>query len=195
MKTKHNERLGRLLQRAGQRRRKRGAAMVEGLVVIPFFMMMLGGTVFAGDFYTARIGLQMEARRDAWKVAMQDSCDGSSELENLEVVDSADLGDLASSPLSALCNKDFGVVKYAPRKTINAKALGSYGGGSFTGEAMGGSYVPCNETPLSGELAYEAAIEFLFEAYSSAGAIPPGVPNPTVSPFFGIVFPSGGFIF
>jgi hypothetical protein len=172
------------LQRLRRRRRTRGAAMIEGVVAIPFLMLMLAGTVFVGGFYGQRIDAQMEARQGTWMLAVNENCDNESAnyttLPGLEIVDSADLKELSASPLAALCNKDFGSVTWEARRAYNVDGAFSFASGDIRAKAM----CPCNESPVSGDVAYESAVEFLWTAYQNRGTAPP-------TPRFATLFPIG----
>jgi hypothetical protein len=163
-----------LANRCRQRRRQRGAAMVEALVVIPFFILIFAGTMFVGGLYAKRIHLQNKVRQGAWEVAVKDNCDGKIKLKDMDVVDSSDLQELSGSPLAALCDKDFGSVAYP------AKA--SHSVGDFTQEFAALAVVPCNETPIKGDTAYDQAVEFLWAAYQANGTLPDDASSPTVIP-------------
>lgn len=54
---------------------KRGAALVEALVVIPFFLLMLAGVIFVGKMYQTKLRIMRLSRQSAWTYAMQ-GCQG-----------------------------------------------------------------------------------------------------------------------
>ncbi|MEQ9324183.1 MAG: hypothetical protein RIF41_33785 [Polyangiaceae bacterium] len=168
-----------LSQRLAGRRRQRGAAMVESLVVIPFFILIFAGTMFVGGFYAKRIHLQNEVRAGAWEMAVSQNCDGvaTGNLAAMEIVDSSDLQELSGSPLAALCNKDFGSVNFP------AKDSHTMGGPfPFTQNIAALAVVPCNETPVPGDTAYDQAVEFLWAAYQASGTLPPDAQPATTIP-------------
>lgn len=153
--------------------------MVEALVVIPFFMLIFAGTMFVGGFYAKRIHLQTKVRAGAWEMAVSQNCDGvaTGDLAAMEIVDSADLQELSGSPLAALCNKDFGSVNFP------AKDSHTMGGPfPFTKNFGALAVVPCNETPIKGDTAYDQAVEFLWAAYQAQGSLPPDAQPPTSIP-------------
>lgn len=144
--------------------------MVEGLVVIPFFMIIFAATMLMGGLYAKRIHLQNDAREAAWQEAVSENCDGVVPMADLEIVDSSDLGELASSPMAALCNAEFGSVKAQPKASFEIGGPITFGGAKNIAAL---AIVPCNETPVAGDVAYEHAIEFLWAAYQSNGDVPP----------------------
>jgi hypothetical protein len=48
----------------------RGAALVEALVVIPFFILTLAALIFAGAVYSTKLRAMREAKSRAWSYAM-----------------------------------------------------------------------------------------------------------------------------
>ncbi len=175
-------------QRVRSQRRQRGAAMVEALVVIPFFMLILAGSMFVGGHFGKRIDTQSKARFMTWKLAVAENCDTTSglNLEELEVVDSSDLGELSKSPLAALCDKDFGSVAYEARAAHQVD-----GAFPFSSEIRAKAVAPCNETPIPGDVAYQASVEFLWDAYQAAGTIPANAEPPTPYPILDVFSPWG----
>ena len=152
------------------RARMRGAAMVEGVVAIPFFILIFAGTVFAGGFYGRWIDTHGRARAETWKRAVNENCDDHANvsLPGLVMVDSANLGDFADTPLSSLCDEDFGSVRYTARSSY---AVG--GPFPFDKPVVATVTCPCNESPIGGDAAYPAAVEFLWLAYQSRNELPP----------------------
>ncbi|HZO16182.1 MAG TPA: hypothetical protein VFB62_23065 [Polyangiaceae bacterium] len=152
------------------RARMRGAAMVEGVVAIPFFILIFAGAMFAGGFYGRWIDTHGAARNETWKRAVNENCDDHANLSlpGLVLVDSANLGDLADSPLSSLCDKDFGSVRYTARSSFSV--TGPY---PFEKPVIATVTCPCNESPIGGDAAYQAAVEFLWLAYQSKQKLPP----------------------
>jgi hypothetical protein len=49
---------------------RRGAALIEALVVIPFFILTLAALVFAGSVYSTKLKAMREAKSRAWAYAM-----------------------------------------------------------------------------------------------------------------------------
>ncbi len=48
----------------------RGAALIEALVVIPFFILTLAALIFAGSVYSTKLKAMREAKSQAWSYAM-----------------------------------------------------------------------------------------------------------------------------
>jgi hypothetical protein len=159
-----------------RRRRMRGAAMVEGVVVIPFFILMLAGAMFVNGFYGRRIEAQGAARDEAWRRAVSESCDSgaNSVLPGLEIIDTGDLGELSKAPLAALCEEDFGSLKYTARSSY--AVTGAF---NFQKDVAATVTSLCNESPIPGDTAYAAAVEFLWDAYQHQGDLPPNASAPS----------------
>jgi hypothetical protein len=165
--------------------------MVEGVVAIPFFILMLAGTVFVGGFYRNRLEAQNKARFETWKRAVNDNCDSGSngDLPGLEQIDSADLGELSKTPLAALCDRDVGAVNYTARDSF--AVTGAF---PFSKEITATVNAPCNETPVAGDVAYEKAVEFLWDAYEKQGVMPSAAGVPSVIDWAAILGYTGGVI-
>ena len=52
--------------RAGER----GAAFVEAVIVLPFFILVFAGVMFVGKFYDSKLTVMREARQSAWTQSM-----------------------------------------------------------------------------------------------------------------------------
>lgn len=155
--------------------------MVEALVVIPFFMLMLAGTLFMGGWYGDWVASLGVARAQAWKIGVADSCTapvGYSQISPpFDIVQPSDLGDLSNSPLAALCNLDFGSVTYTARPNSPTTVSGPFQFNAAPIRAV--SVVPCNEAPQSGDVAYEHAVEFLWDLYQNQANLPPNAAMPS----------------
>jgi hypothetical protein len=170
------------------RGRSRGAAMVEALVVIPFFMLILAGALYVAGLYSSRIEAQGLARTMAWKTAIAESCQGVTtinDLADLSVVGTADLGELSSSPLAALCDADFASVRSPWRKTYQVTGPFPFPEAVIESVVM----MPCNDVPIAGDTAYENAVEYLWDLYQSQGTIPPDAVPATTWPIIDIFSP------
>ena len=55
---------------------QRGAALVEAVVVIPFFLTILAGVIFVGKMYTTKLEVMRLSKQRAWTYAMG-GCQGS----------------------------------------------------------------------------------------------------------------------
>src|SRR5262245_11774256 len=84
---------------------KRGAAIVEGLVAIPFFIIIFAATMFISRFYNEKLRTVASSRAQAWTAAMA-GCVGN--LPALPGADMIDFGILSDDPLTQLCDKGFG---------------------------------------------------------------------------------------
>jgi hypothetical protein len=70
--------LERALRRArvARARRERGAAMVEALIVIPFFIMIFVLSIFLNNLYSAKLRTIRETKKCVWQSAMKGDCQG-----------------------------------------------------------------------------------------------------------------------
>jgi hypothetical protein len=167
--------------------------MVEGVVAIPFFILMLAATVFVGGFYAMRIDAQAQAREFTWLKAVNENCDASPDgaIEGLTVIDSSELGELSKSPLAALCDKDVGVAEMTAKRSYKVGIPKLDAVGDIDARAT----CPCNESPVSGDVAYESAVEYLWQVYQDRGTMPPNATNPSLliaQLFGGFAFGGGG---
>jgi hypothetical protein len=170
------------------RGRSRGAAMVEALVVIPFFMLILAGALYVAGLYSTRIEVQGVARTGAWNGAIAGNCQGVptvNDLADFAVVDKADLGELSSSPLAALCDADFGAGVSRWRKGYEVTGPFPFPEAVIETVAM----MPCNDEPIAGDTAYENAVKYLWDLYQSQGTIPPDADPATTWPIIDIFSP------
>lgn len=70
-------------QRYSQRRRQRGAAMVEAAVSIPFFITIFVALAFVGKLYIEKQRTLSSARQLAWVYSMK-NCDGQPPTQELQ---------------------------------------------------------------------------------------------------------------
>lgn len=140
------------------RRRQRGAVMVEGLVVIPFFILIFGGVMFAGNIYEEKLNNMAIARQLAW-VDSQTCSQASDLLPPLAELESVGR---QATPGTALCDQNFwrtDVGYSASSVNVQGDAVNF----SSTVEAK----VPrlyCNEKATSAD--FQAAVGFIWEAVS-----------------------------
>ncbi len=63
-------------------RDEKGIAMTEGVIVIPFFLVIWMGLIFLDHTYNARLEAQVEAHNAAFQGALVGRCGGSKDSEN-----------------------------------------------------------------------------------------------------------------
>lgn len=150
-----------------KRSRERGAAMVEGVVAIPFFLLMLSAIIFVGRLYETKMRVMRLTKESAWDYAMcncgdrgdsmSSSCktpegasagSGGKESGKADGFDPSSLKSGGSGPGSDLASKQFGS-SYAQMETkiTSDKFLGS-----FNKQVSSRTKVMCNETPHNGDI-------------------------------------------
>jgi hypothetical protein len=154
-------------KRLTRRSRERGAAMVEGVVAIPFFLIMFAGIVFVGKLYESKMRVMRVAKESAWNYAMCNCADkgdpissqcktgegaaagsGGSDSAKPEGFDPSEVGKGGSGPGSELATKQLGS-SYAQMET---KVTADKFLGSFTKSVSSRTKVMCNETPHNGDI-------------------------------------------
>src|SRR5262245_7575932 len=104
----------------------RGAALVEAIVVIPFFLIIFGSIVFVGELYSRKLATMSRSTRIACEPAGR--CTGGTDSgEPLVNKSSIDLGAAAALPFTQLCDQGFGeVVVTEASSTTAARLLGGF---------------------------------------------------------------------
>lgn len=135
------------------RRRRRGAAMVEAVVAIPFFIIVFASMLYTAKLYGEKQRTLREAKQQAWSYALA-NCEGSPGSSTSRQQDTDGVG------------TDEAVDKYAPH-TDGAELLSDWGTASATVKgttvasgAIGGfeaklsttTRVQCNEKPRDGNV-------------------------------------------
>lgn len=154
--------------RARRRASERGAAMVEGVVAIPFFLLMFAAVVFVGKLYETKLRVMRLAKESAWNYAMCNCGDkgdpASSTCRSPEGAaagsggadtgkpDGFDPGEISkaggSGPGGELASRKFGSSLASMEADIQAdKFLGS-----FKKTMSSRTKVMCNETPRDGNI-------------------------------------------
>jgi len=161
-----------------RRSRRRGAAMVEALVAIPFFIIIFASSMFVGKFYNEKLRTIAQSRQKAW-VAAEASCDGSS-AGDLNIIDSGQLGMMSSSPLAALCDKGFGSASYSSRSSVTPSSVLGFG----TKNLMFTTKMTCDETPATGD--FKGAVDFLWDYFGPPSGTPTAIDiSAWFLPFYG----------
>lgn len=64
------------------RRHQRGAAITEAAIMLPLYVLVLGGIVFFGQGYSLRLATQIAARHAVWQVANGVGSPSSSDIQS-----------------------------------------------------------------------------------------------------------------
>lgn len=146
---------------------QRGAAMVEGVVAIPFFLLMFAGIIFVGKLYETKMRVMRQTKEAAWDYAMCNCNDkgdpissrcltpeaatagaGGSESGKPEGFDPGEVDKAGKGPGSETATRKFGSSLASMETTITAdKFLGG-----FTKSVSSRTKVMCNETPHNGDV-------------------------------------------
>ena len=133
----------RLSARLEQRRRARGAALVEGIIVASMLMTLMAGGLFLHHLYLAQLKALGDARLSAWSQALQ-GCNSGIDLAGVW----RDAGE-SSSPIDVATDSVpgfFGSVSHNEGSASDtASAHARAGGKSYKLTAR--DSVACNEIP------------------------------------------------
>ncbi|MCC6555560.1 MAG: hypothetical protein IT372_21575 [Polyangiaceae bacterium] len=142
---------------AASRRRgaRRGAVMVEALVVIPFFIIIFASIVFIGNLYKNKLKTSQDSLAEVW-LNSNLGCNGAATLSPLPGTEAVDWGEVKEAPGMALCDKEFG--KLQSTKEASVKASNLIGGKNAS--AGTSTAVLCNEVPETGD--FNGAVDFLW---------------------------------
>jgi hypothetical protein len=136
------------------RRHQRGAAMVEALVAIPFFIVIFACTMFVGSFYQEKMRTLADSKRCAWDhsingcqggCAADTSADGSS--SQLTPSNSTGNTQTNSAPGSQIMSADF----YQSKFTVQSKTTASSAIGGYVKQISSTTTVMCDEVPEDGD--------------------------------------------
>jgi Flp pilus assembly protein TadG len=145
-----------------RKRRQRGAALVEAVVIIPFFIIIFASMIFVGQLYGEKQRTLREAKQNAWVYAMG-NCQGSTsdvssesdgdpmnQLQNNDPnVDPNQTQQFSGSdPGMAKLQQDMGTAVATSTGTVTA----SKGIGGFSNKLSTTTRVQCNEAPIDGNL-------------------------------------------
>lgn len=140
-----------------RRRASRGAAMVEALVAIPFFIIIFASTVFIGGVYRTKLAAHRQSQQTGWTAALA-GCTGNA-MGALPGSQSIDLKEASSLPEAQLCNQGFGEVE----GTGNGSTTASPIIGGKTVNLTTQSPIVCDERPVTGD--FDGAANFLWEMF------------------------------
>ncbi|MBI2396038.1 MAG: hypothetical protein HYV09_41125 [Deltaproteobacteria bacterium] len=156
-------RIRRVRRRAGER----GAAMVEGVVAIPFFLIMLAAIIFVGRLYETKMRVMRLTKESAWNYAMCNCGDrgdpisskcnapegaaagsGGKESGKPDGFDPGEVSKAGSGPGGDLATREFGS-SYAQMETKITSDKFLRG---FSKQVSSKTKVMCNETPHDGNI-------------------------------------------
>lgn len=152
------------MKRESQKRRRgeRGAALVEAVVIIPFFIIIFASMIFVGQLYGEKQRTIREAKQNAWVYAMG-NCQGSMDDVSSETdgspmsqVQNAD-PNVNPDPTQQFSGSDPGMAKLQQDMgtavaTSTGSVTASKGIGGFTNNLSTTTRVQCNEPPIDGNL-------------------------------------------
>lgn len=141
---RHERRLRRA--RRARRAARRGAATVEAVASLPFFILILAATVFTGRLYRQKLNTYTVARGEAWDEAMNGCDAGDGPL--LPPAANANLGiaDNPTFPGVQLCDTGFG--ERVGVETGTASVSGAF---DMSQDVTTRIVVTCNEVPQQGD--------------------------------------------
>jgi hypothetical protein len=162
-----------LLHRRHRRAGQRGAAMVEGLVAIPFFILIFASAVYIHDLYSTKLTTMATTRRSSWESAMGPCVTGNTmtiEVFGFNIdVPAPSANDLAAgqmAPGGQLCGKKFDETSMV---STDSATMQSYMGGGTT-EVKSGYRLLCNEKPADAD--FKKGIEYLWNFYGAEAPLP-----------------------
>lgn len=135
-------------------RRARGAALVEAVAAIPFFLVAFACSLYVAHLYGEKLRTMRDARQAAWTYAMHD-CTGSGASTSPD--GSTPLGDLGGGSDPNLYNGDaIGAGSFTKEwgtavATAESQASASRIIGGFSKKLATTTRVQCNETPHDGD--------------------------------------------
>jgi hypothetical protein len=172
------------LARRRPRAGARGAAMVEGLAAIPFFMIIFASAVYIHDIYNNKISTLAETRRNTWANAMGPCANNNSQTVEILgfslTIPAPNNSNLAAGQLAPggqLCDKKVDESSVLADESVTKS---QYMGGGDT--AVQSRYrVICNEQPAPAD--FKKGIDFLWNKYGKPQTpLPLGAPVAPVAP-------------
>jgi hypothetical protein len=153
-------------KRARRRRTgERGAAMVEAVVAIPFFLLIFAATLYVGNLYQTKLTVMRVAKESAWNYAtcncgetgddMSSRCQpadgpsasgGGSDSASPSGYDPGAISKVGSGTGGEIASKSFGSSQASMEQSITAD--GFLGG--YTKTMSSRTRVMCNEAPHNG---------------------------------------------
>lgn len=148
--------------RLRRRRKSRGAAMVEAVVVIPFFIIIFASMIFVAKLYGEKQRTLRVSKEYAWTYAMA-NCESGGANTTLESGGSpmGQLGsqdpNVVSDPLHQFNGSDPGMDKFdknwgTASSTVTGSVTASKAIGGFTNNLSTTTKVQCNEKRQEGNV-------------------------------------------
>lgn len=117
----------RVRNRVRKSRFRRGAAFIEAIVAIPFFILIFAATMFMGRLYNDKLKTLRQSREAAWATASA-GCEGQNGGEPLPEAAGADLGEAQGAPGTEMLAEGFGNASTTMTAKVNAGGvLGAWG--------------------------------------------------------------------
>ncbi|MBI5537775.1 MAG: hypothetical protein HY898_33935 [Deltaproteobacteria bacterium] len=153
------------LQLSRRRRRSRGAAMVEALAAVPFFIIIFASMLYVGRLYGEKQRTLRQAKEYAWTYAMR-NCTGSAQNVGTEGnggpgIDLGEANNYKGVGGDKSLSKDFGTSV----ATVQGKVTASKIIGGKTNNLSTTTRVQCNEEPVDGDLI--GVLRFAWKALTS----------------------------
>jgi hypothetical protein len=128
---------------------RRGAAMTEAVVAIPFFIMMFAATLFIGETYRQKLRTHRTAREKAWVHA---SANCQSDQADTNPSDGSNVPPENNNPGQGAPGSDVLSKGYdEAHATVEGEAVASNILGGQTVTLKSESWVTCNEAPRDGD--------------------------------------------
>ena len=137
---------------ARKRARSRGAAMVEAVVAIPFFIAIFFALSFVSELYVSKQRTISVSRQRAWELAMK-NCKGQvpdAKVETAPGLGGIDFGAMGNFPGVGDIVGGAKMATSTREAKVPADAKTQLGGFSQDLKTM--TWIPCNEAPVDGDL-------------------------------------------
>lgn len=143
-----------------RRASERGAALVEAVVAIPFFLILFASVIFSGQTYSEKLRVMRDSKQRVWTYAMASCGEGGNAADATGITkgsesngnnggaDTSTASNAAGAPHADVINKDLGSASITVDATVTASELL---GGT---KAKQSSYrkVMCNEPAYDGDI-------------------------------------------
>lgn len=155
------------LMKLKRRRNKRGAALVEAVVVIPFFIIIFASILFVGNLYKEKLRVMRLTKESAWAYAMENCGTAGHPMTTTGIprsegtpgsgpgpTDSESPTDLSEADKAGGDKADFEAQKnFGSSEATMQSSVGADGYiGGFTKDVTSHTRVMCNEAPYNGDL-------------------------------------------
>jgi Flp pilus assembly protein TadG len=137
---------------ATSRRRSRGSALVETVIIMPALLLLFASLVYVWKLYLAKMAVMEAARGKAWSSASA-NCQDTPATEKLpiglpQVPTDPVNGAAATAHVDAVAKQDLGSTTATAGDQLTASSLL----GGFTSRVAAQTSVMCNEPPYNGRL-------------------------------------------